>query len=72
MNKMAGYRRALSMTQKDMAKFLDISLQSYWSKENGRVPFSDIEKVKIKDLLSPYIEGVTIDDIFFNNKVLKL
>lgn len=71
MSKIVGYRNMLSMTQSDMSKFLGISLQAYWNKEKGKTQFSDTEKVKIKQLLLPYFPDITIDDIFFNNEVLK-
>lgn len=72
MNRLVGYRNMLSMTQSDMAKHLGISLQSYWSKENKRVPFTDKEKILIKELFSQIFEDITIDAIFFEEKVLKL
>lgn len=65
MNRLVGYRNMLSMAQSDMAKYLGISLQSYWSKENKKTPFTDKEKIQIKDMLSQNFEGITIDGIFF-------
>ncbi|OFK62563.1 hypothetical protein HMPREF2811_02580 [Globicatella sp. HMSC072A10] len=71
MNKLVGLRSSLSMTQTDMANYLGISTQSYWNKENGRRPFSDNEKIKIKNLFLKYEPSITIEELFFNNKVLK-
>lgn len=65
------YRNFLGFTQQEMANFLEISKQSYWNKENGRTAFSDKEKVKVKNLLIDYFPEITIDDIFFDEKVLK-
>jgi putative transcriptional regulator len=66
MNKIVGYRNMMMMTQTDMAKYLGISLQSYWKKEKGKSSFSDNEKRLIKQLLSPHFPGITIDEIFFD------
>lgn len=41
MNKVSNYRRFLNYTQSDMSELLDISLQAYWKKENGKTAFSD-------------------------------
>lgn len=70
-NIVSGYRRMLGMRQSDMAKLFNISRQSYWSKENGRTPFSDNEKIVFKNELMKIIPNITIDDIFFRNKVGK-
>lgn len=64
-NKIAGYRRMLGMTQKQLAERFNISLQAYWQKEKGKVPFSDKEKVIFKTLLKPIFPNITIDEIFF-------
>ena len=64
-NKVAGYRAMLGLTQRDIAKKLGISSQSYSNKENGRTPFSDKEKIKLKILFSEIDGSLTIDDIFF-------
>ena len=45
MNKIAGYRKMLGMTQQDMAKRMQISRQTYSLKENGKISFSDDEKI---------------------------
>lgn len=69
MNLIAGYRKMLNATQSDMAKALGISKQSYYRKENQLVPFTDQEKILIKRMLIPLFPNITIDDIFFNQKV---
>lgn len=66
MNKIAGYRKMLGMTQKDMAKQFEISYQAYWKKEKGEVAFSDKEKLQLKKMLQPIFPNITIDEIFFN------
>lgn len=72
MNLIAGYRKMLGMSQSEMAKTFEISLQAYWSKEMGKTPFSDNEKLKFKRMLLPLFPNITIDDIFFNQKVSKV
>jgi len=66
-NKVAGYRNMLGMTQKDIAKYLEITSQSYSNKETGKNSFSDKEKVKIKSLFNQINENLSIDDIFFDD-----
>lgn len=65
-NKIAGYRGMLGMTQKQIASYLGILPQSYSNKERGETAFKDEEKQKIKELLKPYFPDITIDDIFFS------
>lgn len=65
MNRVAGYRKMLNLTQKQMAKNFGISIQSYWKKEKGKTPFTDDEKIKFKKMLIPLFPYITIDDIFF-------
>lgn len=64
-NKIAGYRKMLGKNQVEMAKEFKISRQSYYLKENGKVPFTDKEKIIFKKLLLPIFPSITIDDIFF-------
>lgn len=65
MNKVAGYRNMLGYTQLDMANIMNISLQAYWQKENGKISFSDAEKKQFKNMLLPHFPSITIDEIFF-------
>ena len=69
MNKIAGYRKMLGMTQQDMAKRMQISRQTYSLKENGKISFSDDEKIILKELLIQIFPNITIDEYFFRNKV---
>lgn len=64
-NKVAGYRRMLGKTQKDMAKEFNISSQAYWNKEKGKAAFSDKEKIHFKKMLQTIFPDITIDEIFF-------
>lgn len=66
LNKIAGYRKMLGLTQSDMAKEFKISIQAYRQKENGNTPFSDKEKVDFKAMLLGIFPNITIDEIFFS------
>lgn len=70
--KVANYRKFLGFTQSDFAKIFGISLQAYSRKERGKVPFTDAEKMKLKKIFSEEFPGITIDEIFFNQKVTKV
>lgn len=66
MNKIAGYRRMLGQSQKNMAKEFGISEQSYRLKENGKVNFKKQEMLKFRNLLRRELfPTITVDDIFF-------
>ncbi|MGB7472506.1 helix-turn-helix transcriptional regulator [Trichococcus sp.] len=68
-NKIAGYRAMLGLTQEQMGAKLGISKQQYSPKERGKLPFNDREKQAMKDVLLPYFPDITIDEIFFEQKV---
>lgn len=68
-NKIAGYRAMLGLTQEQMGKALGISKQQYSPKGRGKVPFNDREKQAFKNVLIPYFPDITIDEIFFDSKV---
>ncbi|RTX75401.1 hypothetical protein CD117_00625 [Mammaliicoccus sciuri] len=72
MIKVAKYRRFIGVTQRDMAKYLGVSVQSYRNKEKGKTPFKDSEKVLIKEkLIANGFVKISIDEIFFDNEVAK-
>lgn len=66
------YRKFLGYTQADMAELFGISVQAYSRKERGITAFNDKEKLKIKELLVNHFPDITIDDIFFAEKVPKV
>lgn len=66
LNKLAGYRVMLGLTQEDMGKLLGMSKQQYNPKELGKISFNDSEKLKIKKILSSHFPNITIDELFFN------
>jgi putative transcriptional regulator len=70
-NKIVGYRKMLNFSQQDMANQLHISKQSYWNKENGKVPFNDAEKIIIRDMFHQINADLTIDELFFYSKSIQ-
>ena len=66
MTKLKGYRVMLGKTQRDMAKELNISLQSYNNKETGKTAFNDREKLAIKTMISKIKSDITIDELFYS------
>lgn len=67
--KIAGYRTMLGFNQAEMAKKLGISKQAYRMKEVGKTQFNDKEKMLIKEMLKEIFPNITIDEIFFSQKV---
>lgn len=66
MIKVIFYRKKAHKTQKDIAKLLNISAQSYSFKEQGRRPFKPKEMTIIRNYLSNELnEKLTIDELFF-------
>ena len=66
----AGYRRLIGMTQKDLAKLFGVSVQSISRKEKGLSPYTDEEKIILRDLVrNKAIPNITIDSIFFKEEV---
>ncbi|MBG9987869.1 transcriptional regulator [Aerococcaceae bacterium DSM 111176] len=68
-NVLKGYRIMLGYTQKEMAGLLDISRQSYHMKENLKVPFTDYEKIVIRNEVATLFPDISIDEIFFKNEL---
>lgn len=57
--KIKGYRIMKGLTQKDLAKMLEMNLTTYAGKENGDFPFTIYEALDLAKIL-----GVSVDDIF--------
>lgn len=64
-NKILGYRKMLSMTQKEMADKLGLSEGQYRAKEKGYYDFSKTEMEKFHELVHAKVREVEITDIFF-------
>lgn len=72
MSEVAKLRRYKGLTQSDVAKILGISLQSFYRKENGKTPFTDSEKIQLKELFIEDFPEISIDSLFFSQKVSKV
>ncbi len=59
------YRNFFGFTQVKLAEEIGMPVGSYRAKEQGRVSFSDEEKLKIKEVFLKLDPKVTIDTIFF-------
>ncbi|HEM2541002.1 TPA: transcriptional regulator [Streptococcus suis] len=66
MSKLKGYRVMLGLTQKNMADKLEISLQSYNNKETGKTPFTDRERLIIREQVREIKPDITIDELFYS------
>lgn len=64
-NKVKGYRVMLGLTQKQLSEKLGCTTQSVSSKENGKTPFNDREKIVILKLVKTIKPTATIDELFF-------
>lgn len=69
MSNVAKLRRFKGLTQSDMADILSISSQWYWKKEKGITDFNNSEMIVLRDLFREDFPDISIDDIFFNEKV---
>lgn len=70
-NKLKGYRVMAKLTQKDMAKALNVNLSTYNQKENNSDEFTIKEAKVIVKKLKEKIPNINLsaDDIFFGNSV---
>lgn len=55
----------LGKTQRDMAKELKISVQSYNNKETGKTAFNDKQRLAIKSMVAKIKPDITIDELFY-------
>ncbi len=69
---LAKYRRSLKISQTQMANIADMCLTSYRYKEDGKKPFNQDEMIKIYNFLIDKYPNITIEELFFNNKVIDL
>ncbi|PNY20533.1 Helix-turn-helix domain protein [Streptococcus parauberis] len=65
-NKVKAFREAIGLTQKDLAKILDISVDSYSRKERGVSDFRKNEMLKITDIFKNNGIDESLQEIFFN------
>lgn len=69
MNKAKNYRMFSGYTQRDMANILGVTVNTYRNKETGKTDFSATQINIFFNAVSKKIPGLSIDDIFFNQKV---
>ncbi len=67
MSKLKLMREHNNIKQEEIADILNISPCNYYKKEKGEIRFSLLEAKKIADYF-----GLTIEEIFFDNKVSKM
>ncbi|HBJ2602330.1 TPA: helix-turn-helix domain-containing protein [Clostridium botulinum] len=67
--KLVAYRKMLQMNQKSIAEKIGISLVSYSNKETGKTEFTQNEMITITNIIKEKIPNITMDDIFFDNRV---
>ena len=65
-DKLISIRRGKMLTQKDMAKVINVDLRTYQAKERGETQF----KLNEMFAISEYFK-MTIEDIFLNNNFMK-
>ena len=66
-NEIKGARTRLGFTQKDMAKQLGISVNSYQKKESGKIPFTEKQKFGVADILG--LDIVQMNEFLFDGKL---
>ncbi|MBL4933023.1 helix-turn-helix transcriptional regulator [Clostridium paridis] len=67
--KLVAYRKMLDITQLQMAQEIGVSLTTYNHKETGKKEFNQSEMVSITDIIKAKVPNVTMDEIFFNNRI---
>ena len=64
-NKVKAFRAAIGLTQKDLARILDISVDSYSRKERGVSDFRKNEMIEITAIFKNNGIDESLQDIFF-------
>lgn len=60
--KLKAERELKAVNQSEVAKYLGVSPNTYWSKENGKTEFTISEAKKLAEYF-----GVSVMELFFNN-----
>lgn len=66
-NHVISYRKKAKLTQKELAKYIGISTDSYARKERGETEFKESEMLKIAKVINETGLNVEIQHIFFRN-----
>lgn len=72
MNLVSMYRRMTGKSQKYFASKLGISVNSYANKEKGKTQFTQKEMELFHAEMRKYIKNISVEDIFFSNKLQKI
>lgn len=70
--KLKSLRTFYNIKQKELSELLNVSLNTYSSKERGNTPFFQGEMISIVKFFKQYDRNITMDDIFFNKNVTYL
>ena len=65
MNRIKSFRALVGWSQKQMAQKLELSETQYRAKENGRYEFTQSEMKSFFEVVKPFKEDLTYEDIFF-------
>ncbi len=65
-NVISGYRMISGLTQREMAKILDIEEVTYRLKEKGKSEFKRSEMIAFTKEVKKMLPKITVQDIFFN------
>lgn len=66
-NKLLGIRKAVGVTQSEIAQYLDIAQMTFSRKESGKTEFKKSEMEKITTFFRKYYPDITLEEIFFDN-----
>ncbi|GEL89306.1 helix-turn-helix transcriptional regulator [Pediococcus parvulus] len=68
-NSVKRFRLFAGLSQEELAEQTNIKLGTFQAKEQGRTSFNDNEKMRVNQILSKYIDNVSIEELFFREKV---
>lgn len=71
-DKLPAYRKLIGLKQTEMAEKIRITPTTYSKKESGKSDFTETEMVLITKIIKEKIPDVTMDDIFYANKISKM
>lgn len=67
--KLRSLRSYFDINQSELAKLINVTLNTYSAKERGVTFFNQIEMIKITIFFKEYNPKLTMDDIFFKHEV---
>lgn len=66
-NKLLGMRKAVGVTQSEIAEYLNIAQITFSRKESGKSEFKRTEMEKVTTFFKKYYPDITLEEIFFDN-----